>query len=273
MSRFSALSLDDDEEETGETILYTSRAAKAASAKAASAELAASECAPAGARGSSRNSCHEGDERPQPAADAPAPERHGPAPKKLGSGALLWIDLEMTGLDATTDHILEVAAVLTDGQLGRMIEGPEIVVSQPESVIEGMNEWCKEHHGASGLTTRVRESTTTLAMAEEQLLRFVQQHTIAQCVNLAGNAVYKDKEFLERYMPSLMEHVSWRLVDVSTINELAHRWYPSALRRAPRKRGGHRAKADILESIEELRFYRRALFRQSAVTAPSGKRA
>mmetsp|Transcript_23038 Transcript_23038/g.62544 ORF Transcript_23038/g.62544 Transcript_23038/m.62544 type:complete len:306 (-) Transcript_23038:211-1128(-) len=184
--------------------------------------------------------------------------------RKLGAGALLWLDLEMTGLDPTRDEILELACVLTDKDLTRVIDGPEVVVSHPEEVLARMNEWCVKQHGESGLTQRVRESITSLREAEEAVVRFLDEYTTMDTVSLAGNAVYKDKEFLDRHMPALAERIHWRVVDVSTINEIAHRWFPAVLRKKPRKKQGHRAKQDVYESIDELRFYQKSLFRQPA---------
>ena len=132
-----------------------------------------------------------------------------------------------------------------------------------EEVIAGMNEWCVEQHGKSGLTERVRASTVSLADAEAAVLAFVSTHCAAGAAILAGNSVHADLAFIKRYMPRLAAHLHYRLVDVSSVRELAKRWYPNASRRAPRKACAHTAKADILESIEELRFLKKAVFKDT----------
>lgn len=182
-------------------------------------------------------------------------------PRPFGHNSMLWLDLEMTGLDPHADHILELACVLSDGGLTRFVEGPDLVISHSEAVLAGMNDWCLRQHASSGLIERVRASTLSLRQAEEQVLAFVRAHASPGVLNLAGNCVYKDKEFLERHMPELMAALSWRVIDVSTVNELAYRWFPNALRKMPRKKSGHRAMADVYESIEELKYYRKALFK------------
>ncbi|KAG8462977.1 hypothetical protein KFE25_001750 [Diacronema lutheri] len=193
-------------------------------------------------------------------------------PRPFGYHSMLWLDLEMTGLDARADHILELACVLSDGALTRFVEGPDLVISQPAGVLEAMNEWCSKQHVESGLVDRVRASTLSVREAEAQVLAFVSAHAAPGVLNLAGNCVYKDKEFLEQHMPELMRALSWRVIDVSTIAELAYRWFPGPASRRPRKRNGHRAMADVYESIEELKFYRNAVFKPPPPLLASKKR-
>lgn len=171
---------------------------------------------------------------------------------------LVWMDLEMTGLDPEVDTILELATIITDGELEIVAEGPNIVVHQPDTVLENMNEWCIRSHGASGLTRRVRESKVSLAEAEKMTLDFIRQHVPERCSPLCGNSIHQDRRFLVKYMPELEAYVHYRNIDVSTIKELATRWYPSVPQAS--KKGAHLALADIRESIEELRYYRSKVF-------------
>jgi oligoribonuclease len=175
--------------------------------------------------------------------------------------ALVWVDLEMTGLDPDACVIVEVAVLVTGPDLEIRAEGPDIVIHQPESALSAMAPVVAEMHARSGLTAAVRASTVTLAQAEAQVLSFLTQHTPPRTAPLCGNSVWKDKQFLEKYMPRVMNHLHYRIVDVSSIKELARRWYPDQLRGAPPKNETHRALDDIKESIEELRFYRRSVFR------------
>lgn len=177
------------------------------------------------------------------------------------SEPLVWIDCEMTGLEVDACSIIEIAVLITDGQLGRVVEGPDLVIHQSEAVLAGMNEWCVEQHGKSGLTQRVRESRVSLEEAETAVLAFVAAHTQPGTATLAGNSVHCDLAFIKRYMPRLASHLHYRIVDVSSVRELASRWFPNHSRRAPRKSMQHTAKADILESLEELRFLRKAIFK------------
>lgn len=168
----------------------------------------------------------------------------------------------MTGLDAERDVLLEVACVLTCGCLRSVVRGPQLVIHRSESVLRGMNAWCAATHGASGLTQRVRESCLTEREVEDALLAFLERHGVARGVApLAGNSVHADRAFLVKAMPRLMQHLHYRIVDVSSVKELCRRWYPCALARAPRKAARHRAMDDIVESIDELAYYRRNIFR------------
>ncbi|MBL8601163.1 MAG: oligoribonuclease [Myxococcales bacterium] len=173
---------------------------------------------------------------------------------------LVWIDMEMSGLDPEQCTILEIATLITDGELNVIAEGPELVIHQPDTVLDAMDVWNTEHHGRSGLTAAVRASTVTLADAEAATLAFVARHCGPRLAPLCGNSVWQDRRFLVRYMPQLEAHLHYRLIDVSTVKELSRRWYPSV--KAPPKREAHRALDDIRESIEELRFYRAQVFRQ-----------
>ncbi|XP_035825833.1 probable oligoribonuclease isoform X3 [Aplysia californica] len=178
-----------------------------------------------------------------------------------GSSRIIWIDLEMTGLDVDSDTILEIACIVTEGDLALVAEGPSLIIHQENEVLENMGEWCTEQHGKSGLTESVRNSKISLHQAEEQVLEFVKQHTPSGVCPIAGNSVGKDKQFLERYMPRLASHFHYRIVDVSTIKELCRRWYPNLEKRLPSKNLSHRALDDIRESIEELKFYKMHIFK------------
>jgi len=175
---------------------------------------------------------------------------------------LVWIDLEMTGLDPDVEHIVEIAVIITDGQLDHVVEGPDLVLGAPTDALDRMHEVVVKMHAESGLTNAVREATLTVADAQAQVLEFIRTHVPeAGVAPLAGNSVHADRAFLRKYMPELEAHVHYRNVDVSTLKELARRWRPEALEAAPRKTGGHRAMADIRESIEEMRYWRTALFK------------
>ena len=168
------------------------------------------------------------------------------------------MDLEMSGLDPDSCQILEIATLITDGELEVIARGPEIVVHQPEAVLEAMDEWCTEHHGQSGLTQAVRDSKIDLAEAERQSLAFIQEHCGPRAAPLCGNSIGQDRRFLVRHMPTLEAHLHYRNVDVSSIKELARRWYPDL--EPFEKKTTHRALEDIEESIAELVYYRRRLF-------------
>lgn len=172
---------------------------------------------------------------------------------------LVWVDMEMSGLDPETCVILEIAVIVTTGELEEIAEGPDLVLHQPESVLAAMDEWNTEHHGKSGLSDRVRQSTISLAAAEDQVLRFLQPLTQPGASPLCGNSVHMDRAFMVRYMPRLTAHLHYRNIDVSTLKELVRRWYPAVP--IPTKREAHRALSDIRESIDELRFYRSKVFR------------
>lgn len=218
-------------------------------------------------------------ERPLGATPPAAPP--APAPCGLGGGLggplgatslagmdqpLVWIDCEMTGLELDTDVLLEVAVIITDGQLNEAIEGPDLVLSATEDQLQAMPEVVQNMHRRSGLWKRCLESELTAAEVERQVLNFIKKHIPErQTAPLAGNSIHTDRAFLAQEMPKLIDHLHYRLVDVSSIKELARRWMPELLAAAPIKAGSHRALADIEESIEELRYYREALFVNSQV--------
>ncbi|XP_060702819.1 small fragment nuclease [Hemiscyllium ocellatum] len=176
---------------------------------------------------------------------------------------MVWVDLEMTGLDIEKDKIIEMACIITDADLNILAEGPHLIVNQPNELLDGMSEWCTEHHGKSGLTQAVRDSKISLQQAEYEFLSFVRQHTPPGLCPLAGNSVHADKKFLDKYMPQFMKHLHYRIIDVSTIKELCRRWYPDEYEDAPKKKASHRALNDIRESIKELQFYRTHIFKET----------
>ena len=173
----------------------------------------------------------------------------------LPESRLVWIDLEMTGLDPATCAIVEIATIITEGDLSPVAEGPCLTIFQPPEVMAKMPPVVVEMHQKSGLTARVAESTITLADATAETAAFIAAHIAPKSAPLCGNSIWKDKQFLEAYMPEVVELLHYRLVDVSTLKELVRRWYPVSFR-APRKKEAHRALDDIRESIEELRWYR-----------------
>ena len=175
------------------------------------------------------------------------------------SDNLVWIDLEMTGLDHKNDTIIEIATIVTDGDLNVLAEGPNLVIHQSKDVMDNMNAWCRKHHGDSGLTDNVLSSTISMAEAERLTLEFIKPYIIKGKSPLCGNSIGQDKAFLYEYMPDLLNYLHYRVIDVSSIKELATRWY----RKEDyflEKQGSHRALDDIIESIAELAHYRKALF-------------
>jgi len=173
---------------------------------------------------------------------------------------LVWIDLEMTGLNPDSDHIIEIATVVTDAELNVVAEGPVLAVHQPEQVLAGMDDWNRRTHGESGLVERVRRSATTAGEAEEQTLAFLRQHADPGSSPMCGNSICQDRRFLAREMPTLEKFFHYRNLDVSTLKELARRWAPAVLA-GVHKTSRHLALDDIRESIDELRHYRRTMFR------------
>jgi oligoribonuclease len=174
---------------------------------------------------------------------------------------LVWLDMEMTGLEPDRERIIEMATILTDGNLTEIAVGPELVIHQSDELLAAMDDWNKKHHGGSGLTERVRTSTITEADAEAQTIAFINAHIPAkERPVLAGNSIHQDRRFIRRYMPHFDKRLHYRMVDVSTIKELARRWYPQILARQVQKKETHRALDDIRESIDELRFYKQHVF-------------
>ena len=178
---------------------------------------------------------------------------------------LVWVDMEMSGLVPERDRILEVALVVTDSELNTLAEAPVYVVHQPDEVLEGMDSWNKSTHGKSGLIDKVRASTFTEQQVEERILEFLKPFVAERTAPLAGNTVHQDRRFMARYMPKWDAYLHYRIVDVSTLKELARRWNPDVLLGVV-KEGKHEALADIYESIEELRHYRRAFLVPAPVT-------
>lgn len=168
---------------------------------------------------------------------------------------LLWLDMEMTGLDPDKDRIIEVAIVVTDSQLNALAQAPVLVIHQADAILDAMDEWNKGTHARSGLIDKVKASTLTEAAAEDQLLAFLAQHVPARTSPMCGNSICQDRRFLARHMPRLEAYFHYRNLDVSTLKELAKRWKPDVARRLV-KQGKHEALADIHESIDELKYYR-----------------
>jgi oligoribonuclease len=176
-----------------------------------------------------------------------------PAPR------LVWVDLEMTGLDPETCAIVEIATIVTDAELNVLAEGPNLVVHPPADALARMNDFVRDLHVKSGLLDRIHASTVTVAEAERETLAFLGQHAVRGASLLCGNSVWKDRAFLEKEMPGVVGFLHYRMIDVSTLKELVRRWYPARYH-APKKKEAHRALDDIRESIEELKWYRAHVF-------------
>ncbi len=185
---------------------------------------------------------------------------------------LVWMDLEMTGLDPSRHVIVEIATLITDDELDVVAEGPDLVIHQPQAALEAMDDVVREMHTRSGLLPAIEASTTTLEDAGRATLAFLVQHVPeVGTVPLCGNSIGTDRRFLAAYLPEIEHHLHYRTVDVSTLKELARRWYPGVLEAAPRKGGGHRALDDVRESVAEMRYYREAMFKPPAErSAPPG---
>jgi oligoribonuclease len=168
---------------------------------------------------------------------------------------LIWIDLEMTGLDPERDHIIEIATIVTDSQLNTLAEGPVLAVHQSDEVLAGMDEWNTSHHGSSGLTDRVRQSKVSVRDAELQTIAFLREHVDPGKSPICGNSIGQDRRFLVKEMQELEAYFHYRNLDVSTLKELVRRWRPELLDGFS-KQGSHLALDDTRESIEELRYYR-----------------
>jgi len=173
---------------------------------------------------------------------------------------LTWLDLEMTGLDPERNTIMEIGTIVTDAHLNVIAEGPSIAIHQSAAALEKMDSWCVEHHGKSGLTDKCVASKISLAQAEERTLEFLKKHVKPDESPLCGNSIGQDRRFLVKYMPKLNAFFHYRNVDVSSIKELVHRWYPRSSY-APEKKKSHQVLDDIRESIEELKYYRREIFK------------
>ncbi len=179
------------------------------------------------------------------------------------------MDLEMTGLDPDRHVIVEIATLLTDDDLNLVAEGPDLVIHQPASALESMDDFVKEMHTSSGLLDQIAASTVTLDAARDQTLAFLREHIEeARTVPLCGNSIGMDRRFLAKHLPEIEEFLHYRSVDVSTIKELVRRWYPGMLNKAPKKAAGHRALDDIRESVAELAYYRQAAFLNGGKPVP-----
>ena len=180
------------------------------------------------------------------------------------------MDLEMTGLDPDSDVIVEIATLVTDDELNLVEEGPSLVIHQPESVLATMQQIVVDMHTKSGLLDLIRSSTLSAVEAEERTLAFIRKHVPeARTIPLCGNSIGTDRRFLARYMPSIENHLHYRCVDVSTIKELAKRWYPNLTLERPGKNGTHRAMDDVRASVDELRFYRDKVFSAHTPASPA----
>ena len=172
---------------------------------------------------------------------------------------MVWIDLEMTGLDIEKESIIEIATIITDGELNMLAHGPNVEITVDESLIEGMDEWNTTHHFESGLVKRIREQGVNLSEAEEMTLDFLKKWVEPNTAPLCGNSVWNDRRFLEKEMPKVAQYLHYRMIDVSTVKELARRWYPD-VDKYPKK-GAHLALDDIIESVEELDYFRNKVFK------------
>jgi len=186
-------------------------------------------------------------------------------PPNTSAENIVWVDMEMTGLDPDTDHVLEVACLVTDGNLNILAEGPDLCIQHPPEVLSAMNEWSTKQHQESGLTSKCQTDGVPLREAEKQLLDFVRAWTPFKKCPLAGNTIYMDRIFLFKYMPEFEQHMHYRIIDVSSVKELCRRWYPETYGKQPNKKeiSKHRALADIRMSIDELKFYKERIFKKS----------
>ncbi|QYJ94347.1 oligoribonuclease [Shewanella spartinae] len=173
---------------------------------------------------------------------------------------LIWVDLEMTGLEPEVDRIIEIATIVTDKELNILAEGPVIAIHQSEDVLAAMDDWNQKHHGESGLIDRVRASDFNEQDAIEQTIAFLSEHVPAGVSPMCGNSIGQDRRFLNRYMPSLEDYFHYRNIDVSSVKELVRRWKPEVMD-GFKKQGTHQALVDIQESIAELQYYREKVFK------------
>lgn len=171
-------------------------------------------------------------------------------------GNLVWLDMEMTGLDPEIDTVLEIATIVTDAELNTLAEGPSIAIKHSKEALDTMSPWCIDHHGRSGLTQRCLDSQTSLEEAEQQTLAFLEKWVAKGEAPLCGNSIGQDRRFIYKYMPTLADYLHYRSVDVSTLKELARRWQPHLLK-GIEKKAAHLAMDDIRESIEEMRYWRK----------------
>jgi oligoribonuclease len=176
---------------------------------------------------------------------------------------LIWIDLEMTGLDTQNDKIIEIATVVTDAELNSLAEGPMLAIHQSDEILKGMDEWNTKQHGQSGLTERVRNSVLTEQDAEQQTIEFLTEYVDAQASPMCGNSICQDRRFMARCMPELEAFFHYRNLDVSTLKELARRWVPKVAK-GFKKQSSHLALDDARDSIREMQYYREHLFNEQA---------
>ncbi|WP_304356645.1 oligoribonuclease [Brevibacterium sandarakinum] len=189
----------------------------------------------------------------------------------MSNDKIVWIDCEMTGLDEVRDELIEVAAVVTDFDLNPLDEGIDIVIRPSAAALENMNDFVTQMHTSSGLITEL-DAGTTVAEAQTQVLEYIKKHVPESGkAPLGGNSVGTDKVFLNKQMPELVDHLHYRIIDVSSIKELSKQWFPRAYFQSPEKHGGHRALGDILDSIIELQYYRRAVFSAEGPTSEEAK--
>lgn len=179
--------------------------------------------------------------------------------QKIHRNNMVWIDMEMTGLDPEKEKILEIATIITDGNLNVLAEGPDLVIHQPTSILKGMDEWNQAHHAKSGLIEAVKVSTMTVKKAEQLTLEIIQEFCKPKKAPLCGNSVHHDRRFLLKFMPKIDGYLHYRHVDVSSLKALIARWYPKDKEQTKGK--SHRALSDIRESIAELKFYRERYFK------------
>ena len=178
---------------------------------------------------------------------------------------LVWLDMEMTGLDSTQNVILEVAVVITDGNLNILAQTPSYAIFQPDTVLNKMDKWNISTHTKSGLIERVKNSTNTIEQVEIEILELIKKYVEKDKSPLCGNTIYQDRKFVIRFMPKLEEYLHYRNLDVSTLKELAKRWHPT-IYDGFKKQNKHEAMADIIESIDELKYYRNKMFIASEIT-------
>jgi len=180
--------------------------------------------------------------------------------KKKHLSHLVWIDLEMSGLNPEVDVILEVATIITDNELNVIAQGPTYAIWQPDEILNNMNSWCTRQHGRTGLIDEVRNSDIRIEKACDDTINFVRQHCLPQRAVLAGNSIWVDRLFLQKYMPNLLVYLHYRLIDVSSVKELVQRWYPNNPKIDFKKGDSHRALDDVQASIDELAHYRKYFF-------------
>ena len=173
---------------------------------------------------------------------------------------LVWIDLEMTGLDPEKESIIEIASIITDGDLNLVAEGPNLVIHQGPKLLKAMDDWNQKHHKKSGLLDKVKKSKLTMKKAEEKTLKFIKKYCLPKQSPLCGNSIDQDRRFLIKYMPKLNDYLHYRQIDVSTLKALVRLWYPKD-KNLPKKSEAHRALSDIKESVEELQYYRKVYFK------------